>query len=256
MRRLLSTIVIAGLVTSPAAAQRDDDYTAARDAQLDARGARSLRVEAKAGLLRIEGRSGLTEVRVRGTARASQESWLQDIQLRTDRRGDELQVIVDIPSWSWSGVGHAYKGLDLVIEVPPALALDIADGSGSIELRGVGAVRVHDGSGEIEAVDVAGNVEIDDGSGEISLRGIQGDVRIEDGSGEVEIDDVRGNVDIIDDGSGSLTVSRVTGWVQVNDAGSGSVRVADVGGDLTVRDTRRSRVRYENVRGTVRIQDR
>jgi hypothetical protein len=248
-------MLFVGLLSSAAAAQRDD-YTAPRDAQLDARDARSLRVEAKAGLLRIEGRSDLTEVRVRGTARASRESWLQDIQLRTDRRGDELQVIVDIPSWSWSGDGRAYKGLDLVIEIPSRLALDIVDGSGSIELRGVSAVRVHDGSGELEVVDAAGNIEIDDGSGEISLRGVQGDVRIEDGSGELRIDDVRGNVHILDDGSGSLTVTRVTGWVQVNEAGSGSVRVADVGGDLTVRDTRRSRVHYENVRGTVRIDDR
>jgi hypothetical protein len=258
MRRLMSAIVVAGLVTGAAQANaQDDDYRAPRDANLDARGARSLRVEAKAGLLRIEGREGISEVRVRGTARASRESWLDEIQLRTDRRGDELQVIVDIPSRSWSGErGRQYRGLDLVIEVPAGLTLDVTDGSGAIEIVGVAGVRVRDGSGEIELRNIAGPVDINDGSGELTVRHVRGDVRLDDGSGEVTIEDVRGNVDIIDDGSGSLTISHVTGWVEVRDAGSGSVRVSDVGGDLTVRDTRRSRVRYDNVRGEVRISDR
>lgn len=253
MRRLLSAIVVASLVTGTARAQ--DENRAARDADLDASGARLLRVEAKAGQLRIEGRSGISEVRVRGVARASRESWLDDIQLRTGRNDDELYVVVDIPSWSWTGIGHAYKALDLVIEVPQTLALDINDGSGNVEIRGVGAVRLHDGSGEVDVRD-AGPVEVEDGSGEVTLRGIRGDVRVEDGSGEVTIDDVQGNVTIIDDGSGSLDITRVTGWVRVNDAGSGSVRVSDIGGDLVVRDTSRRRVRYDGVRGTVRIMER
>jgi hypothetical protein len=255
MRRLLSAIVLASLVTGSARAQ-DDDYRAPRDADLDASGARLLRVEAKAGLLRIEGRSGLSEVRVRGVARASREDWLEDIQLRTDRRGDELHVIVDIPPWSWTGIGRSYKGLDLVIEVPASLALDVSDASGSIAIRGVGPVRIDDGSGEIELRDIGGAVDIEDGSGEIEMVSVRGDVRLDDGSGEVHIEDVQGNVTIEDDGSGSLTISKVTGQVRVNEAGSGSVRVSDVGGDLTVRDTRRNRVRYDNVRGTVRINDR
>jgi hypothetical protein len=255
MRHVLSALVMTGIVSGSALTQ-EADYTARRDADLDARGARSLRVEAKAGSLRIEGRSGLSEVRVRGTARASRESWLDDIQLRTDRRGDELEVIVDIPSWSWTGVGRAYKGLDLVIEVPSTLALDVIDGSGAIVIAGTGPLRVRDGSGDIDVRDIEGPVDITDGSGEIVLRMVRGNVRIDDGSGEVEIEDVRGNVEIVDDGSGSLSIARVTGWVEVHDAGSGTVRVSDVGGDLTVRDTRRSRVRYDNVRGTVRIADR
>lgn len=254
MRRLLSAIVVASLVTGTARAQ--DDNRAARDADLDASGARLLRVEAKAGQLRIEGRSGISEVRVRGVARASRESWLDDIQLRTGRNDDELYVVVDIPSWSWTGIGHAYKALDLVIEVPQTLALDITDGSGNVEIRGVGAVRLHDGSGEVDVRDVGGPVEVEDGSGELTLRGIRGEVRVEDGSGEVTIDDVQGNVTIIDDGSGSLEIARITGWVRVNNAGSGSVRVSDVGGDLEVRDTSRRRVRYDGVRGEVRIMDR
>ena len=254
MRRLLSAIVLAGLVTGSAGAQ-DEEYRAPREAVLDAGGAKLLRVEAKAGLLRIEGRSGLSEVRVKGVARASRESWLEEIQLRTSRRGDELQVIVDIPTREWSVDGRSYRGLDLVIEVPPTMALDVTDQSGEIEMRGVGPVRLEDGSGEIELRDIEGPVDIDDGSGEITIVSVRGDVRLEDGSGEVHIDDVRGNVTIADDGSGSLTISKVTGEVRVNEAGSGSVRVSDVGGDLTVRDTRRSRVRYDNVRGTVRIQE-
>lgn len=253
MRRLFSAIVLAGIVTGSAGAQRGEGYSEARDATIDVADAKSVRVDAKSGFLRIEGKPGLSEVRVRGTARASQEDWLDDIQLRTERRGDEISVVAEIPSWNWNGRGNAFKSLDLVIEMPARLPVNITDGSGEIDVRSVAGAQIEDGSGEIELRDIAGPVEIDDGSGEVKLISIAGDVRIKDGSGEVNIEDVRGNVIILDDGSGSLEITKVTGEVRVNEAGSGSVRVSDVGGDLTVRDTSRSRIRYDNVRGEVRI---
>lgn len=259
MRRLPIAVVIGSLITAAGTAQAqrgDEGYEAARSASLDARDARVLVIVGKAGGLRIEGKAGLTEVRVTGTARASRQDWLDEIQLRTERRGTTLHVEADIPEWSWRGSGNAFKALDLVIEAPASLAVEVSDGSGGIDIRTVAGARVRDGSGGIELHDIAGPVDINDGSGSIVVRGVRGDVRIDDGSGEIDIDDVTGSVIIADDGSGSIEIRRVSQHVRISDPGSGSVRVADVGGDLEVRGVKRSRVRYSDIRGRVNVDDR
>lgn len=58
-----------------------DNYTSPRDANVDARGAKTIEVRAGAGSLRIEGRTDISQVQVRGTARASSRNRLQDIKL-------------------------------------------------------------------------------------------------------------------------------------------------------------------------------
>lgn len=256
MRRLPIAVIIGSLVTGAGAAEAQwggKGYEAARNATIDARDARVVQVTAKAGGLRIEGRAGLTEVRVAGTARASREDWLDDIQLRTERRGSTIHVDVDIPEWSWRGNGEAFKALDLRIEAPASMMVEVTDGSGGVDVRNVAGARVKDGSGEIELHDITGPIDVNDGSGEIVIRNATGDVRVDDGSGEIDIDGVTGSVTIADDGSGSIEIRRVTQHVRIYEPGSGSVRVSDVGGDLEVRDVRRSRVHYSDVRGTVRI---
>jgi hypothetical protein len=157
MRRAvpLSLLLAAALpLALPAAAQ--SDYTARRDTTLDARGARRIEVEAHAGTLRITGVTGLTEVRVRGTARASDRGLLDRIRVDARRQGDVVIVRADIPDerdgrgWRIGWRGDDYRGLDLVIEVPAGIAADVEDGSGEVEIRRVGALDLRDGSGSID----------------------------------------------------------------------------------------------------------
>lgn len=226
----------------PAAAQwygRDDAYTAPRQATVDARGARRLSVEGQAGALRIRGVEGLTEVRVTGTARASRRDLLDDIRLIARRDGNTIVVRADIPDRrdrDDDGDGNGYsRGLELILEVPRGIATDVVDGSGELEIRGVGALDVRDGSGEIDIADVA-SATIEDGSGELRVRDVRGDVRIADGSGSIDVAGVRGAV-------------------LVTQSGSGEVDVRDVGGDFTIQEGRGRGVSYTDVRGRVRVPD-
>jgi hypothetical protein len=215
----------------------DGEYTARRDTTIDAHGARRVDVEGRSGELRVVGVAGLREVRVRGTARASRERWLDELRVEARRDGDVVRVRADIPDRAgddWGG-DMQVRALDLVIEVPQGIDADVRDGSGAVEIRGVGALTLVDGSGEVRISDV-------------------GSADVEDGSGEVRIDGVRGDVHLAD-GSGSLIVTRVGGAVHVDRDGSGEVDVRDVAGDLVVRRSRAAGVQFANVRGRVDVPE-
>ncbi|MGB3563189.1 MAG: hypothetical protein WBC09_09035 [Thermoanaerobaculia bacterium] len=227
----LLTVFLFVAATSVAFAA-DCPYDASREAVLDVGGAAQLRIEAGAGSLRVEGQKGLTEVRVDGTACASSKDLLQDIQIKTDRKGDTLVVVADIPDGSDWRNEHAH--LDLVIAVPSSLALKVEDGSGSANFSNVGALQLKDGSGEVDIRNAGGSVEITDGSGELDIAGVEGDLWITDGSGELDIRKITGDLEIDQDGSGGIDVSHVTGDLMVGRDGSGGIHFDDVGGRVQV----------------------
>src|SRR5262245_33838607 len=61
-------------------------------------GADRVRVVAEAGNLRVEGRAGLTEVRVRGDACAELQSDLNNVDLVVERVGTAVRVLSLAPS--------------------------------------------------------------------------------------------------------------------------------------------------------------
>lgn len=69
-------VVTASLI--PVRAKAQDEYREPRNADVDVAGARTARIEAAAGALRVEGRQGITQVRVRGTARSSHRDRLDE----------------------------------------------------------------------------------------------------------------------------------------------------------------------------------
>ena len=250
---ILTSLILAG----PATAQGRDqcEYEAQRDSQVQASASETLMVIARAGFLRVEGRAGITEVRVRGTACASSQGLLDQLVVEVTRGGAGVRVEVpelDRQGWDWGN--DRYARLDLTIEVPAGMAADIEDGSGEIFVSGTGDLRVDDGSGSIDVQDVTGNVDIDDGSGEIAVTRAGGDVTIDDGSGEIELRDVTGDV-TVDDGSGEIEIAGVGGSVRIPGDGTGSIDVEDVEGDLVVRDADADDIRYSNVRGAVDVPE-
>ncbi|MGD8895794.1 MAG: DUF4097 family beta strand repeat-containing protein, partial [Acidobacteriota bacterium] len=204
MKTLGVLLLLAPLaLTAPTAACAYDtcQVQEPREETVDAAGATLVRVEAKAGSLRITGVAGLDEVQARGTACAENERTLEKVQLRADRSGDEIRVVVETPE-GWGDRG----ALHLELGVPEGLAVDVQDSSGEIEVDDVASLRLKDGSGEIDITGVQGDVSIEDGSGEINLVDVGGDVRIRDSSGDIDIKDVRGTVTIEEDGSGGVEI--------------------------------------------------
>ncbi|HZF73820.1 MAG TPA: hypothetical protein VEZ51_10335, partial [Gemmatimonadaceae bacterium] len=120
----------APLIIGTTAYAQEAPYTAPRNASVDAAGAKTVEVEAAGGILRVEGKPGLRQIQVTGTARASSPRLLNEIKLIAERRGDRVFIKADMPDdngWrddDWS------VGLDLVIQVPQGINADISDGSG------------------------------------------------------------------------------------------------------------------------------
>jgi hypothetical protein len=257
--RVATLTVLSVLVIAPAAeAQGRVEVTAPRSARASAAGARLARIEARAGTLRIEGRPGLTEIHARGTARASSRALLDQVRLTAERRGDVAYVIVDIPELRGSDWDDddEHASLDLVVEVPKTLALDVEDRSGELEIRGVGQLDLVDHSGDATVEDVGGRLRVHDGSGELRIRDVRGDVTLEDGSGGIHLRTIRGSVTVDRDGSGEFEAEDVTGSVRIASKGSGSVDVAHVGGDFVVDRKGTGSIEHRDVRGRVDVPDR
>lgn len=247
---VIASVALVLLLAVPALAD-DCDFTAPREDFADAAGVERVEIDASAGYLRVLGEEGAAQIRANGEACASSESLLEGVQLVVERSGDRVRIVVDIPDSNW---GRQTARLDLTVELPSSVEVEIDDGSGWIDVRNVASLEIEDGSGEINVENVAGNLEIEDGSGEIEASDIGGEVWIEDGSGEIELRRV-GSVMIEEDGSGEIDVEEVTGDVMVRSDGSGSISVRDVGGDFTVRRDGSGGIRHTAVAGLVDVPD-
>ncbi len=202
-----------------------------RTASVDASGATLVRITGKAGWLKVRGESGASAVEVDGEACASKQSNLDDIKLIAERRGDEVVIEAVMPD-SWGDGG----ALDLDITVPASVSLVMQDGSGGVEIQGVGAVDLKDGSGGVEINDIAGDVRVRDGSGGLTIDGVQGAVFVHDGSGGIDVEHVSGNVTIERDGSGGIRVADVGGDFVVERDGSGGVSSERIAGDTRISE--------------------
>lgn len=258
-RKIRNAAIAAPFLFGPALAkaQSGHEFSAPRNAVLNAAGARHIRVEAAAGNLRVEGKSGLTQVRVTGTAWASSEGILKDIRLIAQRQGDEIYIKADMPDgdFSWFRDNNWSAALDLTIEVPQGIDATVADGSGEARITNVGALEANDGSGEFE-VDGASSVRITDGSGALFITNVRGDVRVRDGSGDIEARNVSGSFTVESDGSGGIFATDVKGSVIVEHDGSGEISALRVGRDFVVESKGGGEVTYEAVTGRVDIPER
>ena len=223
------------LLSSPLAAQDDCEVTRQLSTTLDAGGADRVLVIGRTGSLRIVGRQGLAEVRVTGEACASRSEILDQIEIIAERNGAEAHVEAFIPESRFGFLRSDYARLDLVVEVPEALALEVTDGSGAIEISEVrNAITVNDGSGALAIRNSTGEVRVRDGSGGMTIESVRGTVTVEDGSGAIEIRDVTGNVRIREDGSGAIAVDRVSGDFELGDDGSGGRSIGRIGGAVSL----------------------
>jgi hypothetical protein len=256
-RKMRKAVIAAPFFFGPAAvkAQSRSDFTAPRNAVVDAVGAKSVRVEAGAGILRVEGKAGITQVQVKGTAWASSQGILKDIKLIAERRGDEIYIKSDMPddNWSWFG-NNGSAALDLTIEVPQGLDANVSDGSGDADVSNVGALDASDGSGEFQ-IDGASSVRITDGSGNLVIKNVRGDVRVRDGSGDIVARNVTGSFTVESDGSGGIYATDIQGSVIVEHDGSGEINASRVGADLIVESKGSGGVTYDGVKGKVDIPD-
>ena len=237
------------VLATPAFSWGDCDHRANLSGDESADGAERIVIQARAGDLDVRAGTG-NRVAARGVACAEKRSRLDEIRLITERDGKVVRVLVEIPDASgWNNGAR----LDLDVEVPAGIPVEIEDSSGDIDIRGVTLARIEDSSGDVDARDTAGDVEIDDSSGDVYLTGHRGRVTLSDSSGDLRLKDIEGSVLVDNDSSGDISADRVSGSVIVRRDSSGDIRVSDVGGDFEVRRDGSGDIEYRDVRGRVDV---
>jgi len=217
------------------------DYEEKRDLALDAEGVETLQIEAGAGSLDVTGVAGTTRIVVAALIRVpdadadeARKVLNEDLVLSLDRDGKTA----DLKGY-FENSGRLFgnsPSVSLEVRVPEGMALDIEDGSGSVEVRNVrGEIELDDGSGSITMTDVGGQLRVTDGSGSIVIKGAGGGIEIVDGSGSIIVTNVQGSV-TIEDGSGSIDVREVSGDMFIVEDGSGSIDYSGIAGRVETDD--------------------
>ena len=235
----------------------DCKYSKNIDEMLDLASSEQLAVKAVAGDLRVQGVAGSDQASIKGQVCASKKEWLTDSRVDTSG-GKQAEIVAVLPDveTSWSLTGNHYVYLDLELEVPDHIALDVWDSSGDVEISGVGALAIKDSSGDINVEDSAGPVSVSDSSGDIELTDISGDVTIEsDSSGDIRGHDIDGSVLVVSDSSGEISFRDVGQNFIVERDSSGDISANGVGGDFRVERDGSGEIDARNVSGTVDIPD-
>jgi hypothetical protein len=241
----LLPVMVAGCDLDLTDAGRNCEFDRDLGDLVDARTATAVLIDSEAGDLQVVGRTDIDDVRVRAVACARDRFDLDEIELVVERSGEVVRVLGLVPS----GAGVNAR-LDMVVEVPDWMLVDISDTSGDIEVSVVDEVIINDGSGDIVVEDVIGDVDITDDSGDLWVSNVGGDVFLLDDSGTASVNDVLGSV-IVEDGSGHLFVRGVDFDVHVVEDGSGDIVVENVGGDFIVDIDDSGSISFRNVRGRV-----
>ncbi len=247
--------IVVLLVLIAADAQAECKFERLLDQSLDVSGSQSLAIAAGAGDLEIAGVSGSDEVKISGKICVSEQQWLDEARLETSS-GDRAEINVVLPdvSGGWSLWGSKYAYMDLELEVPEGLALQLRDSSGDIEIEDILSLSIQDSSGDIEIRNAAGLVEIKDSSGDIEVRGLQGDFTIiSDSSGDIRGSDIAGNVLVKADSSGDIRFTEVGKDVVVERDSSGDIIAENVGGDFRVLKDSSGKICSEDITGEVVI---
>ncbi len=223
--KLLGTSLVIGLSSISVQAF---DIEETRTLTLKATELKSFEIDVSAGSLTVIGKQNINEIQVSAELRVNEG----EFELELEQSGDSATLRTEVGDGGWFGESPY---INLVVEVPQRMAIDITDGSGFIKLHSINnAVKIKDGSGSIEVADISGNLKIKDGSGSLDVNKVDGSVWVDDGSGSIEVRNVTGPVEI-EDGSGGIVVTNLKSTLNIED-GSGSMSVSNIDGHVTIDD--------------------
>lgn len=232
----MRSFIVMAMFTASLAHAGWADYEEVREMELAADGISRLTINAGAGSMDVTGVEGLDKITVKATIVVPDEDAEGAARVIEKRIRLSLQKSAgdaELKAWFASGLMSFSSSPHIALEVsvPQGMAVDIKDGSGSIDVIDVGGdLTINDGSGSIDIDNVA-HVKIDDGSGSIDIANAVGDVSIVDGSGSISVEHVQGSV-TIDDGSGSIKVTDIDNDLVIVDDGSGGLTFSDIRGTV------------------------
>lgn len=280
MRKVAAVLIASSLLVFASVAGAEEcRYSAPRNADIEVAGLHSLMLRLGSSDLDILGVQGLNRIEVRGTACASDKSWLRDLQISTGRSGDQASVDANrhdsIHTSVFSLFGSSYAYMKSQVRLPAALAVQIHSGSGDVQAKNLASLDFNSGSGDLIVDHISGALELQlgsadvrandvgsvmvngTGSGDVEVSGVRGDARADhSGSGDLDFSNVRGSVRVGSTGSGNVTLDDIGHDAEVGSTGSGDVSANGVGGNFSVRSTGSGDVRYHDVKGKVDVPNR
>jgi len=239
----------------------------------DTNGIEVLRVENARGVVDVRpSDDGKLHIEALKVARSPSPSLTKELAdqtvVETDQSSGTFRIRVRYPSHKvnlslWhdlSSENMPSVEVQLAIEIPPRMAVELSTASGKIVTFGIagrqslksasgdvqaeaahGAVEVTSSSGDVTAIDV-GRTSVSTSSGEIACEGVRGPLRIMSSSGDVTIQGAEDSIRVRTVG-GDISLARAprgldltttSGQVEVGGV-SGRVRMNSTSGDVEVR---------------------
>jgi DUF4097 and DUF4098 domain-containing protein YvlB len=216
-----------------------------------------LKVQLSQGLINVIGRDTTTttvELEALHGDSAAQE--LID-NARVEQRGDN--IVVEVPK-AKGGLFRSRGEIRATITVPTGSHAKLETSSADIKTDGeLGDLNVASGSGDVE-LDVVASAKVRTGSGDIAANTVHGSCDIKCGSADVAIGMIGGSSDVIA-GSGDVTLGQLGGVLKIK-TGSGDIVVKQAGdgidalagsGDVLVRRVEHGRLKAKTGSGDITI---
>ena len=220
--------------------------------QLPSNGIQLLDITARAGDLKIEG-SSRDDIRLTARLCSNEDEALARMDVVDTRDGDTLRISAQIP-WGEDDFDPRYAYIDLSLQVPEQLLIDLRDSSGDIDIRGAAVRHLQDSSGDIELENGRTDLTLLDTSGEIRIKRHRGSLTITDSSGDMHGEDIQGPVRVLSDSSGDIDFRKISGSVTIDRDSSGDIDLREVA-SVRVGSDSSGNIDVRHARGDVEIDE-
>ena len=231
-------LLIACFLTVPAVASANTGQDAAtRQFQktLPLAAGQTLSIENKFGEIRIHGENShqaviSATIRSQAGAQAQAEKFAESVQIEVnqDAHGISIRTVVPSDSPLVFRVGHRNSySVDYDIAVPSEAKLWVKNAFGNVDIRGARSWNdVENSHGQLTVRDV-GAGKLTNSFGAVEAEGVIGDLTVINSNSTASVSAVKGNVDI-KDRFGSITAKNIQGSVTIV-GGNGPVELTDAG---------------------------
>ena len=247
------TILFVGAVLTVAgvarAADSGDPLTDRREIIVPARGAEMVKIDNLLGRVAIRGTARPGEIHIIAEKRAATAEALGRLRVHyTAFDGGEIVIDTRVELGGRErSLPLAGSGIDLVLEVPPEVAVEAKTFGGDLSASGLRAGARLETTG--------GRIGISDVRGPVVTRQLRGGQRVAAVEGDVDLDGVEGDMELRELGGGHVDARIVDGSIRAFDIRSGVVRLVTTTGQIVLLGAIRPGARYDlrSYAGDVRI---
>jgi beta-lactamase regulating signal transducer with metallopeptidase domain len=214
-------------------------------------GLEALRMQIPAGSIQVVGRPDVAEARIIARRCASRTELFEALHLEVARTPPDLTIGFEQPTHLFSRTRGSVARIDLVVEIPESIAVSVEGEMGPVEVSDVGSLRLDTSLGDIQVVNVHGDVTLTTGVGEVVVGKVGGSVAIAADVGVIHVWEIAGDLTVKEGHTGSVEIARIEGGVVIEDGQAGDVAVSNVVGSLQVGHMAEGRLGVKDVAGPI-----